>query len=164
MLSCSMIRRRSTPWLSLDSRFTSHDSRSPSAYAQQQPQPQSPHVFTSRFSGYPGVGGLPPSSAISVHGVCSDPVGALRSTRSFTSLGPFSTRYRPLTSKSRRIRTCEKHIPNPFGIRSFKTKNLKLFRMCSYKKTGVRVPRLRVGMTEGEERSLHCGRDDRFKM
>jgi hypothetical protein len=35
-----------------------------------------------------------------------------------------------------RIRTYEKHTPNPFGIRSFKTKDLKLFRMCSYKKTG----------------------------
>jgi hypothetical protein len=42
-----------------------------------------------------------------------------------------------LSPNSRRIRTSAKHSPNPFGIRSIKTQDLKPFRMCSSKKTGV---------------------------
>ena len=53
-----MIRRRSTP------RHSFH-SRSSSAYAQQQPQPQSSHVFTS-LSGYPGWGSVAQASACSL--------------------------------------------------------------------------------------------------
>ena len=42
-----------------------------------------------------------------------------------------------------------------------KTQDLKLFRINTYKKTGGGAPPPCAGMTEGEERSLHCGRDDR---
>jgi hypothetical protein len=42
-----------------------------------------------------------------------------------------------LTAKSRRIRTSPKHTPNPCRIRSFKTQDLKPFRMRSCRKTGV---------------------------
>jgi hypothetical protein len=61
-----------------------------------------------------------------------------------------------------RIRTFVKSARNPFRMRSFKTKDLKLFRMSIYEKTGGGVPPARdAGLAEGEERSLHCGRDDR---
>src|SRR5580658_7786733 len=90
MLPSSMVRRRSTPRHSFYSRFSTHDSRSSSAYAQQHPQPQSPHVFTSQFSGCPGVGGFPPCSTISVHGACSGLVGASKPTHANGfSLSPF---------------------------------------------------------------------------
>ena len=153
MLPCPMIRPRYTPRYSFDSRLPAHGSRSSSAYAHERPQTQSPHVFTSQLSGYPGVGGLPPFS------VNSAP-SALRSTRSFTSLDSFDTCCCPLIypacpvyPESRRepqrapipfrIRTYEKHAPNPFGMRSSKTKDLKLFRMCSYKKRGAGTPATR---------------------
>ena len=42
-----------------------------------------------------------------------------------------------LDAKSRSIRTFEKHARNPFGMRSFKTQDLKPFRMCSSRKNGV---------------------------
>jgi hypothetical protein len=35
------------------------------------------------------------------------------------------------------MRTYAKYTPNPFRMRSFKTQDLKPFRMCSSKKTGV---------------------------
>src|SRR5277367_2466938 len=41
-----------------------------------------------------------------------------------------------LAANSRSIRTFEKRARNPFGMRSFKTQDLKLFRMCSFRKTG----------------------------
>jgi hypothetical protein len=90
-----MIRRRSTPRHSFHSRFAAHDSRSSSAYAQEQPQTQSPHVFTSRFSGCHGVGGLPPFPAISVHAVLKAPPPrpirpALVTVHSFTLLALFT--------------------------------------------------------------------------
>jgi hypothetical protein len=80
MLPSSMIWRRSTPRHSFDSRFTARSSLSRSPRAQQQPQPQSPHAFTSQLSGYPGVGGLPSFSMNSAPGTCSHPVGVLKPT------------------------------------------------------------------------------------
>ena len=53
------------------------------------------------------------------------------------NLSPFNFKlstFNCFPPKSRRIRTYEKHTANPFGIRSFKTKDLKLFRMRSYRK------------------------------
>jgi hypothetical protein len=47
-----------------------------------------------------------------------------------------STSHQSQITKSCKIRTFEKHTRNPFGIGSFKTQDLKPFRMCSYKKTG----------------------------
>jgi hypothetical protein len=41
---------------------------------------------------------------------------------------------------SPRIRTYGKQPPNPFGMRSFKTQDLKPFRMCSYEKAGEGDP------------------------
>ena len=38
---------------------------------------------------------------------------------------------------SRRMRTYAKHTPNPFRMSSFKTQDLKPFRMCSSRKKGV---------------------------
>lgn len=105
MLQFSMIRRRSTPRHSFYSRFTAHDSRSSSAYAQEQPQPQSPHVFTSQLSGYPGGGGLPPFSAISVHGAFSDLVGALKPT---LACGPA-----PISKPLPVSELCVRRLPRP---------------------------------------------------
>jgi hypothetical protein len=157
MLRSSMIWRRFTPRHSFNSRFTARSLLFRSAYAQQQPQPQSPHAFTSQLSGYPGVGGLP---SFSVNSVPS----ALRSTRSLTSLDPFDTRYRPFIypaypvypvyPESRReprrtpipfrIRTFEKHTPNPFGMRSFKTKDLKRDYVLDSSKLGRLLSPLKV--------------------
>jgi hypothetical protein len=150
-----MVRYRSTPRHSFYSRFTAHDSRSSSAYAQQRPQPQSPHMFTSRFSGYPGVGGLPPFSTISVHSL-------LKPTAASSRPDPSGTRHRPLIYPAcpvypelrraprrapipfgtlhlravlaRRIRTYEKCAGNLFRIRTSKTHDLKSFRIRTYKK------------------------------
>jgi hypothetical protein len=79
----------------------------------------------------------------------SVPVSDLRvlcvSVFSSPNLSPFNFKlstFNCFPPKSRRIRTYEKHTANPFGIRSFKTKDLKLFRMNIYKKTGGGVPRL----------------------
>jgi hypothetical protein len=98
------------PRHSFYSRFATHDSRSSSSYAQEQPQPQSPHVFTSQLSGYPGVRGLPPFSTISVHGACSDAVGALKPTPASTPPNPSGTRHRPLIypepRRGRHLRSC----------------------------------------------------------
>jgi len=50
-----------------------------------------------------------------------------------------------LSPNSFRIRTSAKHTRNPFGIRSFKTKHLKPFRIHIYEKTrGARVVIQRV--------------------
>jgi hypothetical protein len=38
-------------------------------------------------------------------------------------------------TKPFRIRTYEKHVSNPFGIRTSKTQDLKPFRICTYRKT-----------------------------
>jgi hypothetical protein len=66
------------------------------------------------------------------------------------------------TPNSFRMRTFVRSARNPFRMSSFKTKNLKLFRMSIYKKIGEGVPPAAdAGSAEGEERSLHCGRDDR---
>jgi hypothetical protein len=158
MLTCSMIRRRSTPRHSLYSRFNPRRSSIVlSVHAG-----IAANLFPSRgyfiTCGHPGVGGLPSFSANSAP-------SALRSTRSITSPDLFDNRYRPLIysacpvyPESRRdsrreprktpipfrIRTSGKQPPNPFGMRSFKRKDLKLFRMNIYKKTGLE-----------EERSLH---------
>jgi hypothetical protein len=78
---------------------------------------------------------------------------------SFRSLATHQSRI----TKSFIIRTYAKCSRNPFGMNTSKTKGLKLFRINTYKKTGGGVPPLRVGMTEGEERSLQCGRDDRLR-
>jgi hypothetical protein len=78
---------------------------------------------------------------------------------SFRSLATHQSRI----TKSFIIRTSAKCSRNPFTMNTSKTQDLKLFRMNTYKKTGGGVPPLRVGMTEGEERSLHCGRDDRLR-
>jgi hypothetical protein len=43
-------------------------------------------------------------------------------------------------ANSHRIRTSPKHTPNPFRIRSSKTKDLKPFIICTYRKTGEGVP------------------------
>jgi hypothetical protein len=164
MLACSMIRRRSTPRHSLYSRFNPR--RSSIFLPVHAGNAANPFRSRGYFitCGHPGVGGLPPFS------VNSAP-SPLRSTHSFTSLDLFDTNLPPLIhpacpvhpvypesrreprSDARRVpisvrmRTYEKHTSKPFGMRSFKTKDLKLFRMCSYKKTGV------------GERSLHCGRE-----
>jgi hypothetical protein len=190
MLPSSMIWRHSTPRHSFDSRFTARSSLSRSSYAHEQPQPQSPHAFTSQLSGYPGVGGLPPLYGTSLHVACSDRVGALKPTpasaptskslpvsdlcvlcvSAFSSPNLSSSsfkllalsivegstficfsqtlssfNFKPSTSncispKSRRMRSFVKSARNPFRMSSFKTKDLKLFRMSIYKKTGV--PRL----------------------
>jgi hypothetical protein len=106
MLPFTMIRRRSTPRHFFYSQFTALDSRSSSAYRQEHPfipsvvgegQPQSPHAFTSQLSVYPGVGGLPPFSSISVRGACSGLIGALKSTRALPSTDPCdASRYPPV--------------------------------------------------------------------
>jgi hypothetical protein len=44
------------------------------------------------------------------------------------------------TSNSPGIRTSAKHTPNPFRFSTFKTHDLKPFRMCTYEKTGEGVP------------------------
>jgi hypothetical protein len=45
-----------------------------------------------------------------------------------------------LAAKSHRIRTSEKSAPNPIRMCSFKTQDLKPFRMCSSKKKGEGIP------------------------
>jgi|SRR5271163_1433262 len=51
-------------------------------------------------------------------------------------LQPHAAHSSDLTTKSLRIRTSAKHTHNPFRSRTFKTKGLKPFRICIYKKTG----------------------------
>ena len=78
---------------------------------------------------------------------------------SFRSLATHQSRI----TKSFIIRSCGEPTRNPFRMNTYKIKGLKLFRMNTYEKTGEGVPPLHVGMTEGDERSLHCGRDDRLR-
>jgi len=56
---------------------------------------------------------------------------------------PKSSKYPAPVPISFRIRTYERHTRNPFGIRTSKTQDLKLFRMNTYKKTWVGVPAVR---------------------
>ena len=57
-----------------------------------------------------------------------------------------------------RIRTYEKHAPNPFIIRTCKTQDLKPFRMNTYKKTGEGVP---CRVTSPTQRPYSPARDDK---
>ena len=57
---------------------------------------------------------------------------------------PPVTSHQSQVTKSCRIRTYEKPTPNPFGIRTSKTQHLKLFRINTYKKTGVGAYRGRL--------------------
>jgi hypothetical protein len=133
-----MIRRRSTPRHSFYSRFAAHDSRSSSAYAREQPQPQSPHVFTSRFSGYPGVGGLPPFSTISAHSVLKPtPASAPPDLSGTRQRPPAPIPFRTLHLRevlARRICTHEKRTCNFFRVRTSKTRGLKSFIIRTYEK------------------------------
>src|SRR5271170_4758565 len=94
--------------------FPSPPTSRPSVNAQQRPQPLSVHALASRFSGYPGGGGLPPFSVSSAPSV-------LEPTRSSVLTDPFCT-HRPTATV-------------PFRMRSFKTQDLKPFRMCGSEKT-----------------------------
>ncbi len=57
------------------------------------------------------------------------------------SFRPLDTHHSPLITIPFRIRTSPKSAPNPFRMRSFKTKNLKLFRMNSSEKIPGGPPR-----------------------
>ncbi len=61
-------------------------------------------------------------------------------TCDLASLLPPVTRHASPITKSFRIRTSEKHASNPFGIRTYKTQDLKPFRMNTSKKTGEGTP------------------------
>jgi hypothetical protein len=61
----------------------------------------------------------------------------LRDLRVKTHRQPRPVVFAHQAAKSSRIRSSAKHTHNPFRISSFKTQDLKPFRMCSYKKTGV---------------------------
>jgi hypothetical protein len=66
-----------------------------------------------------------------------------------THLQPCRALSPQLSSKSRRIRTSVKFARNHFRMSSFKTKDLKLFRMSIYKKIGEGVPPARdAGLAE----------------
>jgi hypothetical protein len=54
----------------------------------------------------------------------------------FFSFLPLLTTHNSLFTNSFRICSSAKHARKPFRMRSFKTRHLKSFRMCSYKKTG----------------------------
>ncbi len=51
----------------------------------------------------------------------------------------------PLRTIPFRMRSSPKHSRNPFGMRSFKTQDLKSFRMCSSEKPGVGAPHVADG-------------------
>jgi hypothetical protein len=57
------------------------------------------------------------------------------STRALASTLPPVPSHESSITKSFRIRTSEKHAPNPFRIRTSKTQHLKPFRMNTYEKT-----------------------------
>ncbi len=59
---------------------------------------------------------------------------------SFFSFLPLLTTHNSLFTNSFRIRTSEKYDRNPFGMRTFKTQDLKPFRFCSCEKTPSGVP------------------------
>jgi hypothetical protein len=129
MLPLLMIRCRSTPLPAFHSRFTTRRSITPlrvHAGIAATPFLSCAYFIT---CGHPGGGGPPSFSAVSAHGACPDPVRALKSTRSFTSLDPFDTRpYQPAT--------------NPFKFNTYRTDTkqttLSTFRMNTYeKKRGV---------------------------
>jgi excinuclease ABC subunit C len=124
-----MIRRRSTPRHSFYSRFTAHHCTiSLRAHAGNAANPFfSSDYFITR--GYPGVGGRPPLSANSVP-------SALKSIRSPTPTDLSDTHHYPPATIPFRVRTSAKRARNSCRIRSFKTQDLKPFRICSYKKTG----------------------------
>src|SRR5271170_3362728 len=142
MLPFSMIRRRSTPRHSLHPRFTA--ARTTIFLRVHAGNPANPFLSCGYFITcvYPGVGGLP-FSATSVHGACPGLVGASKSGRSTLLTDPFGTRRRPLVYPELRratipcrIRTYEKCARSPFRMSTSKTKDLKLFRMNTYEKTG----------------------------
>jgi len=165
MLLFFMIRRRPTPRHSFRSRFAALGSRSSSAYAHERPQPQSPHGFTSQLSVYPGVGGLPPFSTLSVHAPskpipASAPISESRPVSDLCALcvSVFSSLSLPLTSKPlaqsvvegsarrrfspipRRIHTYTKSTRNSPGMNTSRAKDLKFFRINTYEKRREGVP------------------------
>jgi excinuclease ABC subunit C len=85
-------------------------------------------------------GGYPSSSANSVNGACSGPVGALSSlpSPSFRNLQTFQLSNLPTFPRAIPliIRSSAKRVRNSCRMRSFKTRDLNSFRMRSYKKTG----------------------------
>jgi hypothetical protein len=131
-----MIRRRSTPRHSFYSRFTAHHCTiSLRAHAGNAANPFfSSDYFITR--GYPGVGGRPPLSANSVP-------SALKSIRSPTPTDLSDTHHYPPATIPFRVRTSAKRARNSCRIRSFKTQDLKLFRMNSCRKTGEGAPAIR---------------------
>src|SRR5579859_6611944 len=84
---------------------------------------------------------LPPASAqhLPVPATCARhlPRSARHSsTRDLASVLLSVTSHASPIAKSFRIRTSEKHVPNPFRIRTSKTQDLKPFRMNTSEKTG----------------------------
>ena len=61
----------------------------------------------------------------------------------------------PLSTIPFTIRTFAKSARNSCGMRSFKTRDLKSFGMCSYEKTGGGVRPGRVPLTESAESCAH---------
>ncbi len=88
-------------------------------------------------------------SANPLNSACPDAVGALKSSRALPSTDPFDTRLGPIAAIPFIIRTSAKCARNRFGMNTSKTKDLKLFRMNTSKKTGRgRGPSTAVGMTD----------------
>jgi|SRR5208282_388118 len=178
MLPISMIRRRSTPRHSFNSRFAAHHATT--SLCVHAGNAANPFLSCGYFitCGYPGVGGLRHSSAASVRGDCCGLGGALKPTPAFAqplslipspfselcasvlsspNLSPFNFKLLALFTLRNegsvvegstfncfspipfRMCTYAKCSRNPFGMSTSKTKNLKLFRMNTYKKTGEGV-------------------------
>jgi excinuclease ABC subunit C len=131
-----MIRPHPRPRHSFRSRFTTH--RSITFLGVHAGNAANPFRSCAYFitCGHPGGGGLPSFSATSARGACPDPVGALKSTRSLTSLGPSDAQHRQLAVIPRRIRTSIKPIYNSSRMRTSKTLHLNSIRIRTYEKTG----------------------------
>jgi hypothetical protein len=106
--------------------------------------------------------GIPSFSATSAHCARPDLIGAPNSIRDFAPLAPDR---RPISHPEPRrapnpcrIRTSVKFTRNPFTMCTSKTKDLKPFRMSTYKKTGRGVATLAVPSTHYSLFTTHCRR------